>query len=227
MKKTLLASVATLVLLATPALAERHDHSGAPAGNAAAGDHRGGNHGGGHGGGGGNDGGGGHAFSGGHVGGGHGSGRNPATQSPVINTGRSIFSPGGGQGGGAHRSRGGHDNSGFGARTGASNPFAGGRTHAGRGHNSAFDGLRRAFNAPHHYRYGSYHRPSGWYAHRWNYGEFLPSFFFTRSYWINDYSDFDLSDPPPGTVWVRYGDDALLIDEYSGEVIQVVYGIFY
>ena len=36
-----------------------------------------------------------------------------------------------------------------------------------------------------------------------------------------------LDPPPPGTVWVRYGNDALLIDRYSGEVIQVVYGIFY
>ena len=33
--------------------------------------------------------------------------------------------------------------------------------------------------------------------------------------------------PMPGTVWVRYGDDALLIDRYTGEVIQVAYGIFW
>ena len=30
-----------------------------------------------------------------------------------------------------------------------------------------------------------------------------------------------------GAVWVRDGDDALLIDRYSGEVIEVEYGIFY
>ena len=33
--------------------------------------------------------------------------------------------------------------------------------------------------------------------------------------------------PPPGTVWVRYGRDALLIDRYTGEVIQVEYSVFY
>ena len=33
--------------------------------------------------------------------------------------------------------------------------------------------------------------------------------------------------PPPDAVWVRYGDDALLIDRYTGEVIQVEYGVFY
>lgn len=94
-------------------------------------------------------------------------------------------------------------------------------------HNRAFDNMRRVYTAPRRFQLGVYHRPSGWYYHRWRFGEFLPAFFFTRSYWILDWEDFALDDPPPGTVWVRYGDDAVLIDEYSGEVIQVVYGIFY
>ena len=94
-------------------------------------------------------------------------------------------------------------------------------------HNRAFDSMRRAFAAPRRFQFGVYHRPSGWYSHRWTFGEFLPVFFFTRNYWILDWEDFALDNPPPGTVWVRYGDDALLIDEYTGEVIEVVYGIFY
>lgn len=94
-------------------------------------------------------------------------------------------------------------------------------------HNHAFDSMRRAFSAPRRFRAGVYVRPSGWYYHRWTYGEFLPVFFFSRNYWILDWEDFALDDPPPGTVWVRYGNDALLIDEYTGEVIEVVYGIFY
>ena len=94
-----------------------------------------------------------------------------------------------------------------------------------RGHE--FNALRGRFNARHRFQYGSYHRPHGWYWHRWNYGEFLPAFFFTSNYWINDWDYFGLYDPPPGCVWVRYGNDALLIDQYTGEVIQVVYGIFY
>ncbi|HEX4302935.1 MAG TPA: RcnB family protein [Rhizomicrobium sp.] len=128
------------------------------------------------------------------------------------NNGAALFTGGAG----SHHDRGGNG--------GAPNNT---RTHAGRGHNSAFDALRRAFNAPRHYHHGTYHRPNGYYAHRWTFGETLPALFFSRSYWIDDYSDFDLSDPPPGTTWVRYGNDALLIDEDSGEVIQVVYGIFY
>jgi Ni/Co efflux regulator RcnB len=94
-------------------------------------------------------------------------------------------------------------------------------------HNRAFDSMRRVFNAPRRFHFGTYQRPNGWYWHRWRYGEFLPGIFFARNYWILDWEDFALDDPPPGTVWVRYGDDAILIDEYTGEVIQVVYGIFY
>jgi len=31
----------------------------------------------------------------------------------------------------------------------------------------------------------------------------------------------------PGYVWVRYGPDALLIDTYTGEIIQVRYDVFW
>jgi len=94
-------------------------------------------------------------------------------------------------------------------------------------HNPQFNSMRRVFNAPQRFHAGAYVRPSGWYYHHWTFGEFLPAFFFTRNYWILDWANFDLDDPPPGTIWVRVGDDALLIDEYSGEVIEVAYGVFY
>jgi Ni/Co efflux regulator RcnB len=88
---------------------------------------------------------------------------------------------------------------------------------------------RRAFSAPQrfHYRGPAYYRPSGWYYRRWTYGDFLPSLFWGSNYWIDDFGYYDLMPPPPGTVWVRYGNDALLIDRYTGEVIQVEYGIFF
>jgi len=94
-------------------------------------------------------------------------------------------------------------------------------------HNPAFNSMRRVTTATQRFHFGTYVRPSGWYYHRWTFGEFLPAFFFTRDYWILDWGNFYLDAPPPGTIWVRVGDDALLIDEYSGEVIEVVYGIFY
>jgi Ni/Co efflux regulator RcnB len=38
---------------------------------------------------------------------------------------------------------------------------------------------------------------------------------------------FGLLIPPYGYVWVRYGDDALLVDTRTGMVLQVRYGVFY
>jgi Ni/Co efflux regulator RcnB len=114
------------------------------------------------------------------------------------------------------------------AGTGTMAPRTGGTIGGGAHvHNPAFNSMRRVFNAPRRFRLGTYRRPSGWYYHRWTFGEFLPAFFFTSNYWILDWGNFYLDPPPPGTVWVRVGDDALLIDRYTGEVIEVVYGIFY
>ena len=115
------------------------------------------------------------------------------------------------------------------------NNMMGGQNHMGGnamvGHgtpNRNFDrhAYQRNFNAPRHYHVGVYARPHGWYYHRWVYGEILPAFFWSQNYWISDYFDYGLADPPPGFIWVRYGDDALLIDQNSGEVLQVEYGVF-
>jgi Ni/Co efflux regulator RcnB len=90
-----------------------------------------------------------------------------------------------------------------------------------------YSSYHRAFNAPQRFHAPDYHRPAGWYAHRWSFGEILPPLFWTQDYWIGDFGDYGLMPPPPGTVWVRDGYDALLIDQYSGEIIQVEYGVFY
>jgi len=113
-------------------------------------------------------------------------------------------------------------------RTGTSAPPTGRIGTGPHVHNPAFNSMRRVTTATQRFHVGTYVRPSGFYVHRWTFGEFLPAFFFVSStYWILDWGDFFLDAPPPGTIWVRVGDDALLIDEYDGEVIEVVYGIFY
>jgi len=88
---------------------------------------------------------------------------------------------------------------------------------------------RRNVTAHHHYRYrgNSWRWPSGYSYRRWTFGMTLPSLFWGSNYWINDYYDYGLGAPPPGTVWVRYGNDAILIDRYSGEILEVVYDQFY
>jgi Ni/Co efflux regulator RcnB len=79
---------------------------------------------------------------------------------------------------------------------------------------------QRAFKAPHRYRFRGpvNYRPPGWYYRRWTFGDFLPALFWEPDYWVNGYAYYDLM-PLPGTVWVRYDNDALLIDLYTGEVI--------
>ena len=86
---------------------------------------------------------------------------------------------------------------------------------------------RRNMHSPRRFHIGIYNAPRGYYYRRWHYGERLPISFWRRDYWLLDYIAFGLFAPPPGYVWVRYGPDALLIDTYTGEIIQVRYDVFY
>ena len=89
-----------------------------------------------------------------------------------------------------------------------------------------FARYRANVQATRRYHWNTYRRPRGWYAHRWTYNERLPAAFFIRSYWITGYLNFGLMVPPAGLVWVRVGDDALLIDRRTGEVVRAEYGLF-
>ncbi len=77
------------------------------------------------------------------------------------------------------------------------------------------------------YHFGDYRAPQGYSYHRWSYGDRLPQEYFVRDFWIINFLNFGLMTPPDGYVWVRYGPDAVLIDEDTGEIVQVVYDVFY
>ncbi|MBV8978972.1 MAG: RcnB family protein [Alphaproteobacteria bacterium] len=87
--------------------------------------------------------------------------------------------------------------------------------------------FRGNVTAPRHFHFRAYVHPQGWYAHRWTFGERLPRAWFVRNYWITDYAAFGLIAPWPGFAWVQVGDDAVLVDLDTGEIVRVVYGIFY
>jgi len=88
--------------------------------------------------------------------------------------------------------------------------------------------VRANIRAPHRFRAPrAYVRPIGWYPHRWVYGERLPRVFFAPDYFILDFAAFGLLAPWDGYEWVRYGNDALLIDVETGEVVRVEYDVFY
>ncbi len=112
---------------------------------------------------------------------------------------------------------------------GRSLPTTQGRTAQGRSGNGGgrFGSFQRNVMAQHHYRGPEFRWPRGFSYHRYGYGEFLPQVFFGQNFWLYDYANYDLPYPPPGTAWVRYGPDALLIDRYTGEIVQVIYSVFY
>jgi hypothetical protein len=89
------------------------------------------------------------------------------------------------------------------------------------------DIYRQTWRAERRYHLRPYLRPQGWYLRDWILGDVLPSIFWSHNYWIVDYWRYGLPIPPDGCVWVRYDHDALLVDRYSGEVVQVIYDIFY
>jgi Ni/Co efflux regulator RcnB len=83
------------------------------------------------------------------------------------------------------------------------------------------------YAASHRFRLGAYRPPYGWFVRSWAFGDFLPGGWYGPNYWLDDFWDFDLPYPPPGFQWVRVGDDALLVDDYNGRVVQVVRDIFW
>lgn len=90
----------------------------------------------------------------------------------------------------------------------------------------SYGNYHRDWRSTRRFRAPGYDRPRGWYSHRWSFGEILPSLFWGRDYWL-DWRLYNLPPPPYGAVWVRVGDDALLIDQDTGEIITISYNIFY
>ena len=72
----------------------------------------------------------------------------------------------------------------------------------------------------------TYRYPRGWNYRAWRPGEVLPRLFIAQPYFL-DYGYLGLPPPPPGTQWVRFGPDALLVDVYDGHILDVINGAFY
>lgn len=83
----------------------------------------------------------------------------------------------------------------------------------------------RNFNAPRRFHVDRYRGHRGYSYRRYSYGQHLPNYYYGRNFWLSKI--YGLFSPPPGYIWVRYGPDALLIDEETGEIVQVRYNMFY
>jgi Ni/Co efflux regulator RcnB len=74
---------------------------------------------------------------------------------------------------------------------------------------------------------GVYVDPFGYGYQSFGIGYQLTPNYYSANYWINDPWDYGLPPPAPGTVWVRYYNDALLVDMESGEVVDAINGFFW
>jgi hypothetical protein len=77
------------------------------------------------------------------------------------------------------------------------------------------------------FRAAPFYYPGGWGYRRWAVGQILPGLFLSQGYFIGDWAAYSLGPPPPGLQWVRYGPDALLVNVYTGQVVDTVYGVFW
>lgn len=74
------------------------------------------------------------------------------------------------------------------------------------------------YYAPRNYRYG---------YQRFSIGITLGSMLFANQYWINDPYTYRLPEAYYPYQWVRYYNDALLVDTRSGVVVDVEHDIFW
>jgi len=78
------------------------------------------------------------------------------------------------------------------------------------------------------FRMGRYYSPyNNWSYRRLGIGVTLQPLFFSQNYWIDDPWMYRLPEADGPYRWVRYYDDALLVDIYSGEVVDVIYDFFW
>lgn len=78
------------------------------------------------------------------------------------------------------------------------------------------------------YRGGRYYSPYNNYSYsRLSIGFFLNQGFYGQNYWINDPYQYRLPEVYGPYRWVRYYDDVLLVDIYSGEVVDVIHNFFW
>jgi len=91
-----------------------------------------------------------------------------------------------------------------------------------------YDWQRWRYSNRNIFHIGPYYSPYRGYGYsRFSIGLFLEPLFFSRNYWIGNPWQYRLPPAYPGTQWVRYYNDVLLVDTYSGEVLDVIHNFFY
>ena len=91
-----------------------------------------------------------------------------------------------------------------------------------------YDWQNWRYSNRHLYRQPGYYAPyRGHRYSRFSIGLILGQPFFHQRYWIDDPWQYRLPHAGPGYAWVRYYDDVLLVDTWTGEVVDVIHDFFW
>jgi Ni/Co efflux regulator RcnB len=77
------------------------------------------------------------------------------------------------------------------------------------------------------YHRGAYRGPRGYTYRPVTIGYRFAPAYYARSYWITDPWTYRLSRPAAGLSWIRYGNDAVLVNLRTGRVVEVNSGFFW
>ena len=77
------------------------------------------------------------------------------------------------------------------------------------------------------FRLGRYYDPYGWSYRRCSIGYNLWPSYYGSSFWLNDPWKYRLPPAYGPYRWVRYYDDALLVNIYTGQVVDVIHNFFW
>ncbi|HXH52208.1 MAG TPA: RcnB family protein [Sphingomicrobium sp.] len=80
---------------------------------------------------------------------------------------------------------------------------------------------------PSRFRIGFYFDPFGWNYHRYGIGWRLWPSYYSSRYWLDDPWMYRLPPAYGPYRWVRYWDDALLVNIYTGQVVDVIHNFFW
>jgi Ni/Co efflux regulator RcnB len=93
--------------------------------------------------------------------------------------------------------------------------------------NDGYTQYRKTVTATRHYNAGAFEAPTGYTYSRYALGQHVPALLLeSNNLMLSDYASYQLDAPPQGLKWIRVGDDALLVDRSTGEVVQADYNLF-
>ena len=77
------------------------------------------------------------------------------------------------------------------------------------------------------FNFGFYRDPFGWGYQSFSIGSRMWPSYYSQNHWLNDPYQYRLPYAPPGYRWIRYYDDAILVDTWDGQVVDVIRNFFW